>query len=299
MSLPTSPVKYAGGKRKMIPHIFKYIPSIFGDYHEPFCGGASVYWELAKRRMINQIQYSKAYLSDDSEELINLYKIIQSDAFEIFCGGLKVAQELSESQSEDERKEEYLEWRKIDVSDLNNIERAVRFVYLNKNCFNGLYRVNKNGGFNVPFGKYKNPKIYDEPNLKALHGVLSKDDVSVVCESFECMKRAKPGDLVYLDPPYLPLSKTANFTGYTKKRFGLEEHKELAKIFRESASNGVHLILSNSSAEEIYSLYDGFEIIELSGDRCVGGPVEYRSPVTELMIVANVTDCTLKNVQSA
>ena len=167
---------------------------------------------------------------------------------------------------------------------MSPVERAARFIYLNKTAFNGLHRTNKAGKFNVPFGKYTSPKICDEEGLRLASIALKK--VRLTAGDFEkTLKNAKKGDLVYLDPPYIPLSKTSSFTAYNASGFSSEDHWRLRVMFENLVNKGARVILSNSSAPLTYKLYSDFKIIEIQGSRNIGGPASYRQPVKELIIV--------------
>ena len=270
--VPRPFLKWAGGKSRMLPHILERIPSTFGRYFEPFLGGGAVFFELKKQK-----RFKKAFLGDANQDLVNTYVTIRDSLDDLIA-------ELS-NERYTYNKKSYLSIRENSGSS-DSIIRAAEFIYLNKTCFNGLYRVNKEGKFNVPFGSYKDPVILDQDNLravsKALRGVrINHDDFDWI------LKEPKPGDVVYFDPPYLPISKTSKFTSYTEGGFGESDHFRLAYTFGKLADKGVTVILSNSSSEETRKLYSNWEIVELVGARNVGGPAEYRKPVREIMVVAN------------
>jgi DNA adenine methylase len=270
--IPYPFVKYLGGKSKMARHILERLPLKFNTYFEPFLGGGAVFFELAKQKRFN-----KAVLSDMNPELINAFAVIKKDVDGLIC-------ELRSGLYKYNKKR-YLEIRSDNSTDKSRIEQAARFIYLNKSCFNGLYRTNMKGEFNVPFGKYNNPVICDEENLRAVSVALKHARIAKT--GFEnVLREAKLGDVVYFDPPYLPTSKTSNFTGYTKERFGITDHTLLSVVFDQLSERGVSVILSNSiSARE---LYQDYEVVSLIGGVCVGGPTEYRnSAVEEIMVMTN------------
>ena len=252
----------------MKTHILERLPLKFNTYFEPFIGGGAVFFELAK-----QNRFKRASIGDSNHELINAYKVIKSNVDGLIA-------EMNSGSYEYSRKR-YLEIRSEDPTNKEHLKKAARFLYLNRTCFNGIYRVNLNGKFNVPFGKYKDPVICDEKNLRAVSNVLKLS--RIVEKNFDfVLNEAGPGDVVYFDPPYLPISKTSNFTSYTAERFSLEDHTYLSLVFDQLVERGVSVILSNSiSARE---LYEDHEVLELVGGRCVGGPTEYRNPVKEIIV---------------
>ena len=271
--LPHPYIKWVGGKARISDRVLSKIPSKINNYYEPFLGGGAIFFDLYKRGSIQ-----KATLGDFNPELMNSYRVVRDNVEDLI-------KYLKKPKYEYKRKS-YLNIREQNPLKLSSIERAARFIYLNRTCFNGLYRVNNSGQFNVPFGDYRNPVICDEVNLKqvsiALNGVrLLEEDFTWVLEL------AKPGDVVYLDPPYIPLSKTSKFDSYTRSGFGLDKHEELANTFKELSRRKVRVILSNSSAPESYAFYKGFKIEEFENSRSVGGPANYRKSVKELLISVN------------
>lgn len=269
-TLPYPFLKWAGGKARMIERIVSRLPDRIGTYYEPFVGGGAVFFELAREK-----RFKKAVIADLNADLMNCYKVVKSDV-----DGL--INELRKKKYVYDKKA-YLKIRALDVKSLSPIERAARLIYLNRTCFNGLYRVNSNGQFNVPFGSYVSPVILDEPALRAASAALR--NVRVLCADFEkALSGIKPGDAAYLDPPYLPVSATSNFTEYNEGGFGADDHRRLARKFVELWEAGIPVVLSNSAAPLAMSLYDGFERIELMGSRSVGGPAEYRKPAKEIIV---------------
>lgn len=266
-------LKWAGGKGRMLAHIADHLPNQIAHYYEPFLGGGSVFLDLAHRQ-----KYAAASIGDANKHLVNAYLTVRDQVEDLIT-------ELSGPKYVYD-KAAYLSLRALDPSDMSSIEAAARFICLNRTCFNGLYRVNKQGKFNVPFGKYKNPLICDSANLRLVSSALQGVDVRN--EGYAWVNDAPvPGDVVYFDPPYYPLSDTSKFTGYTEGGFTHQDHEQLACLFTTLANRGVTVILSNSGADEARLLYRAFEIIELVGHRNVGGPADYRKPVVEIMVVAN------------
>jgi len=240
-------VKWAGGKNQLIPQIIRLMPSRFARYFEPFLGGGAVFFHTASYNR-------KAFLSDINVDLINAYKIIRNNVEELITA-------LKYHQDEYTKSPKSYYYRLRDkTKGLNKIENAARFITLNKTCYNGLYRVNKKGLFNVPIGRYKNPLICDPVNLRKMSIVLSQSAsyLGVIDYKKILVEKADKDDFVYLDPPFHPISNTANFTSYTNNGFTLEDQKELATIFKELTRRGCKLLLSNSNTEEIRRLYSDF-----------------------------------------
>lgn len=261
---PRPPVKWAGGKSQLLPHLRLLVPSEFGLYCEPFCGGGALFFDLAPER---------AVLIDGNSELINLYLVIRDDLEAL----------LDDLTRHANTAEYYYSMRDQDTSGMGVVERASRFVYLNRTGYNGLWRVNARGEFNVPFGRYKKPKIVDRENLARVRDALRR--ARIVCGDFsKVLEIAEPGAFVYFDPPYHPLTRTASFTGYTRGSFGEEEQKRLARVFRRLADAGCRVMLSNSDTEFVKELYRGFRVDVLRARRAINSRPDRRGPVTELVI---------------
>lgn len=273
---PAKPfVKWAGGKSALVPTLKSILPAKIHTYFEPFLGGGALFFALAQEE-----RFQRAALNDCNVELMDTYRTIRAfpDAFTKALASLKT-EYLASPQ------EVYLRERARDPEALSPFDRAVRFVFLNKTGFNGLYRVNKKGGFNVPFGRYDNPRIADTANIKACAEVLSQF-VVLTSQDFEtATSGATPGDAVYFDPPYVPLTPTANFTAYSPGGFGLTEQKRLAQTFRDLADAGVAVVASNSDTKIVRELYEGFEIHEVKARRSINRDGGKRGPVGELIIV--------------
>ncbi|MFA4946341.1 MAG: DNA adenine methylase [Candidatus Micrarchaeia archaeon] len=260
-------VKWAGGKRQLLDELTRGLPS-FENYHEPFLGGAAFFFRLEAEDRINT-----AFLSDSNEELINAYSIIKSDVFGLMA-------ELS-SPIYANNEAAYYKMRASKPS--SKVARAARFIYLNKTAFNGLYRVNSKGGFNVPFGRYDNPKILDSENLLLVHRALQKDEL--YCGDFAVvLKNAKRGDLVYFDPPYHPISKTAHFTSYTKDKFSEVDQTKLMKTVKALDSRGCFVLLSNSYSDFTAELYAEFEPEVIFASRMINCKGDRRGKVQELLV---------------
>ncbi len=237
-------VKWAGGKGQLIEKLRSFYPRDFGTYFEPFLGGGAVFFDLAGRH-----NSFNSVLSDTNGELITTYEVIR-DSVE----GLIETLKEYKKKYEEKRGKYFYEVRSSEPC--SKVEKAARLIFLNKTCFNGLYRVNSKGKFNVPFGSHKNPKIFDDENLLAVCKALRRSKAKLFHTSFDCAtKDAEKGDFVYFDPPYHPLSKTASFTSYTEDGFTIKQQKLLAILFKKLHRKGCFILLSNSNTNEVLSLY--------------------------------------------
>lgn len=231
---------------------------------EPFVGGGAVYFNLNP---------PSAILIDTNEELINFYKVVKNN-LELL---------LSESRCHQNTEEYYYRIRALDVSLLNNVERASRFLYLNKTAYNGLWRVNRKGLHNAPFGRYKNPKIVDEQNLRKVSAFLQSAEIRQGDFS-SVLDLAKPNFFVYMDPPYHPLSETSNFTSYTANSFNMADQRRLSEVFHELDRCGCDVMLSNSDTPFISDLYKDYDIKKVTANRRINCRAEGRGLITELVI---------------
>lgn len=269
-------VKWVGGKRQLLKQFRElnlYPPEDFdpinSTYFEPFVGGGAVFFDLLPQ---------KAELSDWNNELVMTYNIIKSNVE-------KLIQSLKKHKY---GKEYYLEIRAKKIEDLTDLEIASRFVYLNRTGFNGMYRVNKSGGFNVPFGKYNNPLICDEVNLRKVSKALQ--NVSIKYQDYKAiLAEAQKGDFVYFDPPYFPVSKTASFTSYTANAFLEKEQMELRDTFVDLHNKGCFVMLSNSDTDFINKIYTEsnnkqIHIYKVSAGRAINSKASGRGKVSEVVI---------------
>ena len=258
--------KWAGGKRSIINELVDNLPSEFGDYYEPFVGGGALFFHL-------QSQLKKAYLSDINIDLIFAYAVIKKDPLAL----IEILRKHKEKHNPDYY---YRVRKKHDLED--TIEVAARFLYMNKTCFNGLYRVNKSGEFNVPVGKYKNPNIVQEKNIPLCNQVLQKAEIT-----YQKYTKIQPksGDFVYFDPPYHPLNSTS-FTSYTKFDFTEQNQIELRDFALSLHKKGVLVMLSNSNTEFIRDLYKGspFSVRIVHAPRPVNCKASGRNNVEEVLI---------------
>jgi DNA adenine methylase len=261
-------LKWAGGKGQLLPELIPRVPSTFKRYFEPFVGGAAVFLALHSRGLVDD-----AVLGDVNPRLIDTYRAIRDDVEGVIAhlAGLRNEAAL------------YYAVRAQRHESLSPAEAAARIIFLNKTCYNGLFRENRQGQFNVPFGRYARPKICDPENLRAASRALR--GVMLTAGGFErILASAKAGDFVYLDPPYHPLSRTASFTGYHEAGFGETEQRRLAVEFRRAAARGVHLMLSNSDTHLVRELYDGFLIEEVLAARAINSKSSGRGKISELVV---------------
>jgi len=286
-------LKWAGGKGQLLKEIEKYYPfykSNINKYAEPFVGGGAVLFNILSKYDLKEV-----YLSDINSELINTYRIIRSDIDDLI-------DRLCEMESKfipldtNARKAYYINKRekfnslKVDVSEDINIEKAALMIFLNKTCFNGLFRVNKKGFFNVPMGSYKNPLICDEKNLRAVSKKLQK--VEIVCGDYKRSSNfIDENTFVYFDPPYRPLTDTANFTAYTENLFNDEEQLELAKFVKEMDKKGAKIVISNSDPKNsnkddnfFDNIYSSYKIMRVDANRMINCNGKSRGKIKELLI---------------
>ncbi len=285
-------LKWAGGKGQLLKEIEKYYPfdSKITKYAEPFVGGGAVLFDILAKYDLSEI-----YISDSSIELINTYRVIRENV-DFLINTLVTLQDEFIPLDTDNRKAYYIKKRerfnhlKINGNECENIEKAALMIFLNKTCFNGLFRVNKKGFFNVPMGSYKNPTICDEKNLRAVSDKLQK--VKIVCGDYrESAYFIDENTFVYLDPPYRPITNTASFTAYTENVFDDQEHLELSIFFNEMHKKGARLLISNSDPknsnseddffDEIYSVYN---IKRVEATRMINCQATARGKIKELLI---------------
>lgn len=260
-------LKWVGGKSQLLHDLLQRFPAGYGRYHEPFVGGGAVFFALAPKRAI---------LSDVNDELIHTYTVIRDDV-ESVIAALKTFKIT---------KTHYYHVRGLDPMQLDDVQRAARMIYLNRTCYNGLYRVNRKGQFNVPFGQCKDSVLLRvADNLRrvsrSLRSVVLKHQ-DVFSKNF--VGKIKRGDLVYFDPPYDPISNTANFTNYAAAGFDRDAQARLAAVFRALADRGVHVVLSNSDTPFIRGLYSDFRIETVMARRAVNRCADRRGPVREVLI---------------
>lgn len=277
-------VKWAGGKRQILDKLKQYAPHKYNCYYEPFIGGGAFFFELSPK---------KAVINDSNQELMNVYQVLRDhDKYTKMC---KVLNQYEANHSE----EQYYEIRNKDkeksFTRLSDYKKAARTIYLNKSCFNGLYRVNSKGQFNVPFNKNKTVNTYDGENLLTIHMYLNMNDITIQSIDFEeSIKTAKKGDFVYFDPPYD--SDTQTFNSYTEEGFGKDEQRRLAKVFKELDARGVYVMLSNHNTTLINELYKDYNIHIIEAKRSINSKGTKRGNVEELIITNYEVDTSFENL---
>lgn len=273
-------LKWAGGKRQLLPEILKHLPpqSTFQQctYYEPFLGGGALFFE---------IQPQNAVINDSNFELVNCYQVVKNSVYELI-ESLRIYQK-------NHTETYYYQVRELDrcreqYAALSTIEKAARLIYLNKTCYNGLFRVNSQGQFNVPIGKYKNPNILDEAVLKAVSAYLNSAQVNFSNTDFEiAVKDAQKGDFIYFDPPYDPVSDTASFTSYDIYGFNQDEQKRLRKVFEQLNARGCQVMLSNSCTDFILNLYQDYQdyLKKISATRSINSNALKRGVINEILVL--------------
>lgn len=261
-------LKWVGGKSRLLPEILPRLPAAFHAYHEPFIGGGALFFSLGAQETPRNF-----YLSDLNQALIEVYEALRDCVDDVI---MFLRQHEYESAY-------YYQIRALDPQRLSLPERAARVLYLNKTCYNGLYRENKSGQFNVPFGRYKNPNICDEPNLRAASAVLSRAQVEQRHFS-TVLETARAGDFVYFDPPYYPLSATANFTAYSRYGFSEQDQIVLRDVFAELTKRGVYTMLSNSDTPFIRELYADFNVHTVFAARAINSKAGARGKISEVLV---------------
>ena len=263
-------LKWVGGKRQLMPTIKERIPKNYTSYYEPFIGGGAVLFS---------IQPKKAVINDFNEELINVYQTIKEKPEELI-------EDLKTHKNESDY---FYNLRAFDrkeiFKNLSSIEKASRIIYLNKTCYNGLYRVNNSGEFNSPFGRYKNPNIINATTIKAVSKYLNINDITILNGDFEeAVKGVKKGAFVYFDPPYHPVSRSSNFTGYIQGGFNIEEQIRLKKLCDKLDQKRIKFLLSNSATQYIKNLYKGYKISPVKANRSINSNAKKRGEIDEVLI---------------
>ena len=273
-NLVLSPVlKWVGGKRQLLNDIIPMIPKNCSTYVEPFIGGGAVLFEL---------QPKKAIINDFNSELINVYTVIR-DYPEELIKELQFHKDNNTSEHfyaviEYDRKPEFF-------SQMTPVQKAARVIYLNKTCYNGLYRVNSAGQFNSPYGKYKNPNIVNETVIRAMSKYFNENNIVIKNEDFkEALKGLRRGAFVYLDPPYMPISSSSSFTGYTENGFNEDKQRELKELCDKLDKKGIKFLQSNSDCEFIRELYSGYRIKTIKAKRAINSKGNSRGEINEVLI---------------
>ena len=264
--------KWTGGKRQLLPVIRELMPKKYNRYFEPFVGGGALFFDLAPKN---------AVINDFNAELINCYQQIKDNPQELI-EILKVHQEYNS-------KEYYLDLRSVDrderIDMMSEVQRAARILYMLRVDFNGLYRVNSKNQFNVPYGRYKNPKIVDENLVSAISTYLNNNQIEIKKGDFEkAVLDVQPGDFVYFDPPYIPLSETSAFTSYTHEGFSYDDQVRLRDTFKKLSDTGAYVMLSNSSSFLVEELYQDFNIHYVEATRTNGAKSSSRGRISEIIV---------------
>ena len=273
-TVPKPFVKWAGGKRQLIPILGKHFPKNHGTYFEPFLGGGAVLFHL-----LSENPNQKCSVSDLNSDLVLSYITIRDKVEELISSLKKHSKNYFADKSS-----YYYSIREKEPKD--QIAKTSRLIFLNRTCFNGLYRVNSKGKFNVPLGRYSNPNIVNEDNLRAISRVLQSKKISIKCQDFSSvLDDVKKDDFVYFDPPYQPVSKTANFTSYTNRDFNLDDLKRLSEVCYGLDSKGCKVVLSNSNTEDVKSFFDkSWKVKEIEVNRAINSDAKKRTGHSELVI---------------
>ncbi|MCZ6651271.1 MAG: DNA adenine methylase [Acidobacteria bacterium] len=267
--LPRPFLKWAGGKARLLPALSSRLPGEFGTYYEPFLGGGALFFHLVARR-----GPQAAVLSDINSDLVDTYLGVRDEVDHVV--------DCLREHADRHRRDYYYKMRGEEMEGQGLAPRAARIIYLNRTCYNGLYRQSRSGRFNVPMGRYRNPTICDEPLLRAASAALAA--VELICAPFhKVARRAVAGDLVYMDPPYIPVSVTASFTSYHREGFNEEDQCQLARLFKELAAARVHVLLSNSDTEMVHEIYAGLPCDEVKVARSINSRASRRGGVGELI----------------
>ncbi|EKV00771.1 DNA adenine methylase Dam [Leptolyngbya sp. PCC 7375] len=264
-------LKWAGGKRQLIPELLKYAPDSYGRYYEPFIGGGA---------LLLTLRPAQATISDRNQELINCYQVVKGSVDDLI-------QNLQQHRNEKAYFYEVRSWdRQTEFIDKTAIQRAARIIFLNKTCYNGLFRVNSKGQFNAPFGRYKNPTIADETVLRNVSAYLNLANVTIRQADFAvAVADAGPGDFVYFDPPYDPVSTTASFTGYYRNGFDRTEQQRLKSIVDNLTMRDCKVLLSNAYTEFIQDLYRDYRCVRVSATRAINSNATKRGKVDEILVM--------------
>jgi DNA adenine methylase len=267
-------LKWAGGKRQLLPELRKYISQDYGTYFEPFLGAGAVLFDL---------QPAKALINDVNPELINCYNTIKEHPQAL----LDLTREHQSRNCQDYYYEIRSRDRNLILESMSNIERAARIIYLNKTCYNGLFRVNRQGQFNVPYGNHKNPTIADDEIIWAISNYLNQTQITITNSDFaDALQTADCGDFIYLDPPYDPVSDTS-FTGYGMTGFGKEQQHRLRNVCDDLTSRGCQVLISNSATDFINQLYGDqnlYAIAEVQANRSINSVGSARGKIGEVII---------------
>jgi DNA adenine methylase len=270
--LPLKPfLKWAGGKRQLLSEIRQYVPSDFNVFYEPFVGAGAVLFDL---------QPNRAVINDINTELVNAYRVIKDNVDELIgtLSGHKNDEEYYYAIRNIDRSPEYKSW--------SNVERTSRLIFINKTCFNGLFRTNSRGQWNVPFGRYTNPRVLNEEGLKAISRYMNENNITMLNTDFEdALTTAGKRDFVYLDPPYDPISVTSSFTSYHMGGFDRDEQKRLKETVDDLTRRGCLVMLSNSNTEYVRELYKEYNVVTTTATRAINSNASKRGRVEEVLVL--------------
>ena len=274
--LATPFLKWAGGKGHLVPELLSLLPARFGDFYEPFLGGGALFFALSSR----EAKFD-AHLSDLNGELVGTYKVVKENPENLIAVLSRYEYEYERATS----KSGYY-YEKRSTMPTSDVETAARLIFLNKTCYNGLYRVNSRGKFNVPFGSYKRPRILDAENIRAVSKALWHSNTELTISDFRgSITKCRKNDLVYLDPPYQPVSKTSSFTDYTPDGFSAADQEILAKVFDALVSRGCTVLLSNSDTSLTRTLYRQYDTRILSVNRSINSHGSGRTGHKEMIVI--------------
>jgi len=257
-------LKWAGGKTQLLAELIARRPAAYNVYYEPFLGSGAFYFALSP---------VQAVLSDINDDLVNAFQVVRDNPEDL----------INKLSTYENSKDFFYEMRALDAGSLSSLDRAARLIYLNRTCFNGLYRVNKQGQFNVPFANYKNPNFVQGPKLLADSNLLQGANIQHA--SFgTVLESAKKGDFVYLDPPYFPLGGYSDFKRYNKEQFHKEDHEKLAELYNQLSDRGCYVMLSNSDTPFTRELYKNWRIDIVYAKRMINCDATKRGEVTEIIV---------------
>jgi len=267
-------IKWAGGKNGLVSQLIKFLPSKFNRYHEPFLGGGALFYVLRPK---------KSFLNDINKNLISTYQDIKTKPREIIDLLSKIEKEYN-AKTETEKKKYYYKIRD-EYNKLNcTLTKSAYLIFLNKTCYNGMYRENSLGEFNIPFGRHGDLKILDKDNILASSSLLKKSSLTSL-SFYESAKDVKKHDLVYFDPPYYPLTKTSSFTKYTDKNFSIDDHKTLKKLTDNLTKKGCYVMISNSYSDFIIKLFKNYRQETIYANRAINCKAHKRGKIKELLIL--------------
>ncbi|MEM9265749.1 MAG: DNA adenine methylase [Cyanobacteria bacterium P01_F01_bin.13] len=277
VQLPSPPIalrpflKWAGGKRQLVPELLRYAPAAYGRYYEPFIGGGA---------LLLTLQPEQATISDRNAELINCYQVVRDSVDDLI-------QNLQQHRNEKDYFYEVRRWdRQTEFAAKTAAQRAARIIFLNKTCYNGLFRVNSKGQFNAPFGRYKNPTIADEPVLRNVSEYFNRADITICQADFAAaVTGASQDDFVYFDPPYDPVSTTASFTGYYRNGFDRTEQQRLKTMVDDLTRRNCKVLLSNAYTDFIRDLYQDYHCVRVSATRAINSNATKRGKVDEILVM--------------